>query len=150
VLHCSYDLQQRVLVSRAAKNDNRHRRNTMAKSKGKLPKKITIKIPEGVRKSRMIQSLLSAELDAALIASALMSAAGAAAAVLTRPGPDSEIAPVSGRPQWKGSDMVVRAGSTDSGSGGLGGNSLDETSLIRDDNGGLQTGHGGDSLFRVA
>ena len=129
----------------------------MAKSKGKLPKKITIKIPKGVRKSRMIQSLLSAELDAALIASALMSAAGAVAAVLTRSGPDGEIAPVSGRPQWKGSDMVVRVGSTDSGSGGRGGNSLEnETSFIRDSgepaaaSGGSQVRHGGESLFRGA
>lgn len=55
----------------------------MAKKKSALPKKIAgIKIPKGVRKSRMLRAMLNNPMGRDLLANALVAGAGAAAAVL--------------------------------------------------------------------
>ena len=92
----------------------------MAKSKRRVPKKITIKIPKALRRSKMFKSLLATNLDTALLASALMSAAGAAAAVLARQGSGRELAPASAQPSKSDAVPIIRVGSPKSVSDSLG------------------------------
>jgi hypothetical protein len=55
----------------------------MAKKKASLPKKVAgIRIPKGIRKSRMIRAMLKNPVGRDLLANALVAGAGAAAAVL--------------------------------------------------------------------
>jgi hypothetical protein len=97
-----------------------HRRNAVAKSKRRVPKKITINIPKALRKSKMFKSLLATNLDTALLASALVSAAGAAAAVLARQESGRELAPVSAQPPTSDAVPIIRVGSPKSVSDSLG------------------------------
>jgi hypothetical protein len=82
----------------------------MAKSKHRVPKKITIKIPKALRKSKMFRSLLANKLDTALLASALVSAAGAAAAMLARQESERELAPVPAQLRESDTVPIVRIG----------------------------------------
>ena len=92
----------------------------MAKSKRRVPKKITIKIPKALRKSTMFKSLLATNLDTALLASALVSAAGAAAAVLARQESGRELAPTSAWTSTSDAVPIIRVGSPKSVSDSLG------------------------------
>jgi hypothetical protein len=120
-------LQQSFLHFQLATIGWLNRRNTMAKSKRRVPKKITIKIPKALRKSKMFKSLLVTKLDTALLASALVSAAGAAAAVLARQKSRRKLAPVSAQPTKRDAVPIVRVGTPRSAS-----DRLSETSPVQE------------------
>jgi hypothetical protein len=101
----------------------------VAKSKSRVPKKITIKIPKALRKSKMFKSLLASNLDKALLASALVSAAGAAAAVLARQESGRELSPASARSSTSDAVPIIRVGNPKSVSDSLG-----ETSSVHETN----------------
>lgn len=109
----------------------------MAKSKRRVPKKITVRIPKALRKSKMFKSLLATRLDTALLASALVSAAGAAAAVLARQGTERKLAPASAQPPKSDAVPIVRVGAPQSASDRLG-----QTNSVQDTNN-PQHGDGG-------
>ena len=83
----------------------------MAKSKRRVPKNITIKIPKALRKSKMLKSFLAGKWDTALLSSAIVSAIGAAAAVLARQESGRDLAPFSTRSSMSDAVPVVRVGS---------------------------------------
>jgi hypothetical protein len=57
----------------------------MPKNRKALPKRIAgFKVPKGLRKSRLLRSLLGSELGRQIVADALVAGAGAAATVLVR------------------------------------------------------------------
>jgi hypothetical protein len=101
----------------------------MAKSKRRVPKKITIEIPKVLRKSKMFKSLLVTKLDTALLASALVSAAGAAAAVLARQKSRRELATASAQPSKRDAVPIIRVETPRPAS-----DSLSETSPVQETN----------------
>ena len=62
----------------------------MAKGKAKVPRKVAgVKVPKAVRKSRLLDELLTSELGREILAEALVAAAGAVASVLIKKRPSA-------------------------------------------------------------
>jgi hypothetical protein len=66
------------------------KRLLMAKGKAKVPRKVAgVKVPKAVRKSRLLDELLTSELGREILAEALVAAAGAVASTLIKKRPSA-------------------------------------------------------------
>jgi hypothetical protein len=84
-------------------------------AKGRVPKRITVKIPKALRKSPLVRSLLANKVDYGLLASAFVAAGNAATLALTRQSAHETQASEPVQADRYGRDIVVRVGTKGSG-----------------------------------